>query len=347
MTELDYEAHYEPAAPRSADADRFRTAWLSARQRAAVLSAELTRRAPLLGEYAAEHAKLVRWHKEDGDTFSRMSGTITRLRAELEKRSGVIRPVPGVLDTAADYFDYVLGYLAGGGALTDRAATVAEGLRLHAAEIAAPSAPADRAAEVEQLREQHNAALRHADEVNNALMEEVQRYADGKERPVLWSVYNAMHLRAANAEGDLKRLRADRAGVLREADWIVEHCPDHGCVEPETDGCHCEIAERLRRMADEAQQAPREWCKCPSCWGWFVEEHPGEDLDELGKDLRWWSGLPEHRDAPAGEAQPADEAQQAGEAQWSRTSGFDQHDDYRTDQPAHEARQAEAAGEQQ
>lgn len=47
---------------------------------------------------------------------------------------------------------------------------------------------------------------------------------------------------------------ADRAAVLREADWIVEHCPDHGCVEPETDGCHCEIAERLRRMADEAQQ---------------------------------------------------------------------------------------------
>ncbi|MEV0556284.1 hypothetical protein AB0I27_22880 [Streptomyces sp. NPDC050597] len=42
------------------------------------------------------------------------------------------------------------------------------------------------------------------------------------------------------------------------------------------------------------------WCKCPSCWGWFVQEHPGEDLDELGRDLSWWSGLPEHRDAPAG-----------------------------------------------
>ncbi|MEU1919320.1 hypothetical protein ABZ742_04005 [Streptomyces albogriseolus] len=43
----------------------------------------------------------------------------------------------------------------------------------------------------------------------------------------------------------------DRTAVLREADWIVEHCPDHGCVEPSTEVCHCEIADRLRRMADE------------------------------------------------------------------------------------------------
>lgn len=40
-------------------------------------------------------------------------------------------------------------------------------------------------------------------------MEEVQRYAAGKERPVLWSVYNEMHLRAANAESDLERLRTE------------------------------------------------------------------------------------------------------------------------------------------
>ncbi|MDH3037884.1 hypothetical protein [Streptomyces sp. TRM75561] len=43
----------------------------------------------------------------------------------------------------------------------------------------------------------------------------------------------------------------DRAATLLEADWIVEHCPDHGCVEPSTDVCHCEIADRLRRLADE------------------------------------------------------------------------------------------------
>jgi hypothetical protein len=76
---------------------------------------------------------------------------------------------------------------------------------------AAPSVPADQDAEVKQLREKYRDGLRRADEVNNALMEEVQRYADGKERPVLWSVYNEMHLRAANAEGDLERLRADQA----------------------------------------------------------------------------------------------------------------------------------------
>ncbi|MGW9249726.1 hypothetical protein [Streptomyces badius] len=45
---------------------------------------------------------------------------------------------------------------------------------------------------------------------------------------------------------------ADRAAVLAEVDWIVEHCPDHGCVEPETAVCHCEIADRLRRLADGA-----------------------------------------------------------------------------------------------
>jgi hypothetical protein len=38
--------------------DRYRTAWHSARRRASVLSAEITRRAPLLGEYAVQIANL-------------------------------------------------------------------------------------------------------------------------------------------------------------------------------------------------------------------------------------------------------------------------------------------------
>lgn len=62
-------------------------------------------------------------------------------------------------------------------------------------------------AELGQLREKHKASLRRADEINNELMQEVQRYAEGTERPVLWSVYNAMHLRAANAESTLARVR--------------------------------------------------------------------------------------------------------------------------------------------
>lgn len=54
----------------------------------------------------------------------------------------------------------------------------------------------------------------------------------------------------------------------------------------------------LKVLRSMAEGKPRQWCKCRDCWGWFVEDHPGEDLDELGRDLSWWSGLPEHRDAP-------------------------------------------------
>ncbi|ROQ69201.1 hypothetical protein EDD93_3698 [Streptomyces sp. 840.1] len=43
-----------PMAVLPAPTDRYRTAWHNARSRAAVLSAEITRRAPLLGEYAAQ-----------------------------------------------------------------------------------------------------------------------------------------------------------------------------------------------------------------------------------------------------------------------------------------------------
>lgn len=57
--------------------------------------------------------------------------------------------------------------------------------------------------------------------------------------------------------------------------------------------------QRVKAAEEQPEIPGYEWCKCRSCWGWFVEEHPGEDLDELGRDLSWWSGLPEHRDAPA------------------------------------------------
>jgi hypothetical protein len=65
----------------------------------------------------------------------------------------------------------------------------------------------NQAAEIERLRERHKASLRRADQINNELMEEVQRYAAGTERPVLWSVYNQMHLRALEAENQVARLR--------------------------------------------------------------------------------------------------------------------------------------------
>lgn len=96
----------------------------------------------------------------------------------------------------------------------------------------------------------------------------------------------------------------DRAAVLAEAIAAVEGMRGYPVlVTPE------EAVDVLRRLAaetpgPETQGEADEWCKCRSCWGWFVEEHPGEDLDELGRDLGWWSGLPEHRDAPAGVSQP-------------------------------------------
>jgi hypothetical protein len=65
----------------------------------------------------------------------------------------------------------------------------------------------NQAAEIERLRERHMASLRRADQINNELMEEVQRYAAGTERPVLWSVYNRMHQRALEAEAEANRLR--------------------------------------------------------------------------------------------------------------------------------------------
>lgn len=130
--------------------------------------------------------------------------------------------------------------------------------------------PADRADEIEALRKQYWASLRRADEINGALMEEVQRYAAGTEQPVLWSVYNTMHKRALNAESEVERLRADRAAVLdAESALIKRHCPDHGPADQ--DGvwmdCHCAViddmrkrANGLRRMADETQLADmRAW----------------------------------------------------------------------------------------
>lgn len=74
-------------------------------------------------------------------------------------------------------------------------------------------------AEHAELRKRHWDGLRRADAINNSLMEEVQRYAAGEERPVLWSVYNEMHKRALKAEAEVDRLRrmADEAQPGTEA----------------------------------------------------------------------------------------------------------------------------------
>lgn len=90
-----------------------------------------------------------------------------------------------------------------------------------------------------QAREQYMAGLRRADEMNNALMEEVQRYADGTERPVLWSVYNEMHKRALTAE-------ARAAAMERGMESTAADALAHG-------GCHRKLmAQCLRAERAEA-----------------------------------------------------------------------------------------------
>lgn len=166
-----------------------------------------------------------------------------------------------------------------------------------------------------------------------------ERDSLGREADRLRKDWVQMRARAERAE-------AGRAAVLREAaNALAAVGPEDSLVSGPK--AWTEAVETLRRMADETPQAethtcgncegidpdtcltnldrpvpearqetkpahdeaPGQWCKCPSCWGWFVEDHPGEDLDELGRDLGWWSGLAEHRDAPAGVvAQPAKEA---------------------------------------
>jgi hypothetical protein len=114
---------------------------------------------------------------------------------------------------------------------------------------------AELEAEIARLHDKHKASLLRADEVNNELMEEVQRYAEGTERPVLWSVYNRMHNRALTAEAKLTAAPAaglsdtqpvnDRAAVLREAAAFLRdaHFQDGMTVQ--------EIGTALLHMADE------------------------------------------------------------------------------------------------
>ena len=84
------------------------------------------------------------------------------------------------------------------------------------AEAAAPSAPADRAAEIDSL-------AREADRLRKDWVE--------------------MRTRAERVEAEVERLRVDRATVLREAAAVLDSDDNHGG------------ADELRRMADETQQA--------------------------------------------------------------------------------------------
>lgn len=72
-------------------------------------------------------------------------------------------------------------------------------------------------AELAAAKERYTAGLRRADEQVNAMSEEVKRYADGKEAPVLWSVYHATHLRADNAEARVTEIERESEARERAA----------------------------------------------------------------------------------------------------------------------------------
>jgi hypothetical protein len=105
--------------------------------------------------------------------------------------------------------------------------------------------------------------------------------------------------RAAQAEA--RALLGGERGTDQRQPTTAHSCGNCEGIDP--DSCLTNLdrpAARAQRAVKQTPGTEGEWCKCRSCWGWFVEEHPGEDLDELGRDLGWWSGLPVHRDAPAG-----------------------------------------------
>ncbi|WP_432140151.1 hypothetical protein [Streptomyces sp. bgisy154] len=117
-------------------------------------------------------------------------------------------------------------------------------------------------AEISRLRDElatardcFKAWLRRADEANNRLMEEVQRYADGQERPVLWSVYNAMHLRAATAEARIWEL--ERPAVEKQRGEI-QLSYRQLAAQAREDGDYESEAVVLQRLADREEQWKRE-----------------------------------------------------------------------------------------
>ncbi|MFE1767242.1 hypothetical protein ACFW81_23865 [Streptomyces angustmyceticus] len=118
----------------------------------------------------------------------------------------------------------------------------------------ADAAMAEADAEQREAKERYREGLRRADEHNNDLMAEVQRYADASERPVLWSVYNEMHKRAASAEGELGQMRELVRDLADPDPCYFDHhgyCQAHGWFETEPTCPHA----RVKAMLPDDQEA--------------------------------------------------------------------------------------------
>ena len=156
-----------------------------------------------------------------------------------------------IADTAAPFFAN----------FADEEAAKVNAKELATAVLAVLPEQADRAAEMERMRERHKASLRRADQMNNELMEEVQRYAAGTERPVLWSVYNEMHKRALTAEARAESMERHDDGIDTGPGIIVrrriEPAAEEQPAETQWPGERCMLCPpdtRTRRLEDHMVQ---------------------------------------------------------------------------------------------
>lgn len=82
--------------------------------------------------------------------------------------------------------------------------------------------------ELESGRTRWKAGLQRADESVREMNAEIRRYATGEEAPVMWSVYNRMHLRAANAEATIARVQEDCTRLAPNQPDPVEQAVAYG-----------------------------------------------------------------------------------------------------------------------
>lgn len=91
-------------------------------------------------------------------------------------------------------------------------------------------------AALEYHKRRYREGLCRADKVNNEMQAELMRYAEGTERPVLWSLYSKVLQRANNAEARVKVLEAE-LGIGEP--WVCHVCSKENnrrvCAICETD----------------------------------------------------------------------------------------------------------------
>jgi hypothetical protein len=116
--------------------------------------------------------------------------------------------------------------------------------------------------ELATARDRYTAGLRKADEHVNAMSEELKRYADGKETPVVWSVYNAMHSRAATAEGRVASVAALCNAAEKQATRWEHPLPVPEWVDAVRQAIQQPAAEGAHVVADDTIWLERRPCGC-------------------------------------------------------------------------------------